>query len=164
MKRVVMAVSMSALVAASGVAVGLSLDLGGAAAEAQQARTKRPARTKRGGGAAANPGSPAQATSVACGGQGQPKCPLEAWMEDEAERAAESGDAARLAAAYEAMARFAPDPSWNEGPNSWRAISEAAAAKAKAGDVRGARAACKQCHQAWRERYRAEHRARPLPR
>jgi hypothetical protein len=163
MKRIVLAVTVSTLLALCGLAVGVSFHLGDAGAEAQT-RTKRTVRNKRGARAAPTQGTPTQTTGDACGERGQPKCPLEAWMEEEVEAAAEAGDAGRLAAAYEKMARFAPEPSWNEGPNAWQAIAEAAAAKARAGDLRGARAACKQCHQAWRERYRAEHRARPLPR
>ena len=163
MKRFAIAVCVSSLVACVAVSVA---DLGGAPGlgpervEAQ-ARTKRPPRTKRSGRTpAAAPNAPAV---VACGEAGQPKCPLDAWMEENVEPAAERGDLPRLAELYTKMAGFAPDASWNTGATSWRAISEAAAEKARAGDMRGARSACKSCHQAWRSRYRAEFRGRTLP-
>lgn len=102
--------------------------------------------------------------AAACGGDGQPHCPLQQWMEDNVTPAVEAGDNAALAAALTKIATFAPDPSWNAGATSWRGISEAAATKARNGDFRGARAACKQCHEAFRERYRTEFRTRPVPR
>jgi hypothetical protein len=162
MKRLVLVVGLSSLLA---VALVSMADLSGAPGlsartASAQPRTKRPPRTKRGTKQA---GSTPAAPVVACGAAGQPKCPLERWMEDNVEAAAENGDLPRLADLYTKMAGFAPDPSWNTGATSWRAISETAATKARAGDVRGARAACKSCHQAWRERYRAEFRGRPVP-
>jgi hypothetical protein len=162
MKRLAVAVCLSSIVAVLGVSWA---DLGEAPAlgperVAAQARGKRPPRGKR--GASASSKTPAPAV-VACGGAGQPRCPLDAWMEENVEPAAERGDLSRLAELYTKMAGFAPDPSWNTGDNSWRAIAEGAAAKARAGDMRGARSACKSCHQAWKERYRNEFRARALP-
>jgi hypothetical protein len=161
MKRLAFAVCVSSVVAVLGVTWA---DLGegptlGPDRVAAQARGKRPPRGKRGAPA---PGK-APAAAVACGGAGQPRCPLDAWMEDNVEPAAERGDLPRLAELYTKMANFAPDPSWNAGGNSWRAIAEGAAAKARAGDARGARSACKSCHQAWKERYRSEFRSRALP-
>ena len=163
MKRIVLAVTVSSLLAVAMVSIA---DLSGAPglaverAEAQ-ARTKRVVRTKR---VTKQRGSATLAQVVAaCGATGQPKCPLERWMEDNVEVAAENGDLPRLAELYTKMAGWAPDPSWNTGASSWRAISEGAASKARAGDMRGARGACKSCHTAWRERYRAEFRQRPVP-
>lgn len=90
--------------------------------------------------------------------------PLHDWMDEVLMPVVEAGDTARLAELYVQIARFAPDPSWNEGPTGWATLSNQAAEKARAGDLRGAKGACKQCHQAWRERYRTEFRSRPLPR
>lgn len=160
MKRLTVAVCVSTVVAVLGASF---VDLGeaptlGPDRVAAQARGKRPPRGKRGA-----PAKTAPAAVIACGGAGQPRCPLDAWMEDNVEPAAERGDLPRLAELYTKMAGFAPDPSWNTGESSWRAIAEGAAAKARAGDMRGARSACKSCHQAWKERYRNEFRARVLP-
>lgn len=104
-----------------------------------------------------------QPEPVACGEEGQPPCPLQGWMEQNVQPAVENRDAAALGAALEKIAQLAPDPSWNEGENSWSQIALDHAAKAKAGDFQGARASCKGCHKIWRERYREEHRTRPLP-
>ena len=165
MKRLVLSVALSSVLA---VVLVSTTDLGSGTvlevqrAEAQPTKTKRAPRTKRGTKAPPTGTPPAQAVA-ACGGTGQPKCPLEQWMEDNAQAAAENGDLPRLAEVYTKMAGWAPDPAWNTGANSWRGIAEGAATKARAGDMRGARSACKSCHQAWRARYRTEFRGRAVP-
>jgi hypothetical protein len=165
MKRLALSVALSSFVA---FALVSTTDLGDGTvlrverAEAQPAKTKRAPRTKRGTKQPTGGTTPAQVV-VACGARGQPMCPLERWMEDNAQAAAENGDLPRLAEVYTKMAGWAPSPAWNTGPTSWRAISEAAATKARAGDLRGARSACKSCHQAWREKYRTEFRGRAVP-
>ncbi len=78
-------------------------------------------------------------------------------------KAVDARDTAALGAALTAAAPFAPDPTWNEGETGWRAIAEAGATKASAGDFAGARTSCKACHRAWRERYQHEFRERPVP-
>lgn len=98
-----------------------------------------------------------------CGGEGQPMCPLQEWMENNTTPAVEARDLPALAKAYRHIAIMAPDESWNEGDNGWRQISERGAAAAEGGDFRGAKAACKSCHKAWRERYQSEHLHRPVP-
>ncbi len=100
---------------------------------------------------------------AACGGRGQPHCPLQGWMEDTLTPAVEAQDVGRLATLYAQLANWAPDQSWNTGTKSWRANAENGAARARANDFAGARAACKSCHQAWRERYEREYRPRALP-
>lgn len=163
MKRLAASIVLSSLLGIGWVTVAdLGTDSGLAVGQAEaQARTKRTPRTKVGTKQVA-PTPPAQAP-VACGGEGRPKCPLEAWMETNIEAAAENGDLPRLAELYTKIAGWAPNPAWNSGPTSWRAIAETAATKAREGDTRGARAACKQCHRAWRDRYRAEYPGRPVP-
>lgn len=89
--------------------------------------------------------------------------PLAKWMESTMQAAVEAGDLPKLAAALEKAASFAPDPSWNQGESSWERIAKEGAAKAKAGDLEGARATCKSCHRAWRKKYKAEFASRPLP-
>jgi len=91
-------------------------------------------------------------------------CPLHDWMEKNVQAAVEDGNTRALSKALKRAAEFAPDPSWNAGPHAWRTISLAGAEKAAAGDMPGARASCKGCHQAWRKQYKAQYRARPVPR
>lgn len=112
--------------------------------------------------AVATPVAPSN-TPVACGEDGQPRCPLQAWMEDNFNAAVEAGDTAAVARAYTRVATMAPAPAWNQGTPSWRAMAESGAASATAGNLREARTQCRACHQAFRTRYRAEFRLRPVP-
>jgi hypothetical protein len=43
----------------------------------------------------------------------------------------------------------------------WVAITNAAMAKAKAGDIEGAKKACEQCHALYKDRYKKTMRDRP---
>lgn len=108
--------------------------------------------------------APTPLATVACGDDGQPRCPLQAWMEDNFNVAVEAGDTAAVARAFVQVATMAPAPAWNQGTPSWRAFAEAGIASAQAGDLRGARAQCRACHQAFKERYRTEFRTRPIGR
>ena len=111
--------------------------------------------------AALLPQSPAQAEE-ACGGKGQPSCPLQGWMEKNMDAAVEKADAKALAAAFEKSAGFAPDPSWNEGETSWSKIAKAGADAAKSGDIKAAKKECKSCHKAWRDKYKKQFRTKPV--
>lgn len=93
---------------------------------------------------------------------GQPMCPLQKWMEDNLGPAMEQRDTTRIAEALAKIPALAPDASWNSGAQGWSAIAEAGAEKARAGDFDGAKASCKGCHKAFRERYRTEYRTRPV--
>lgn len=97
---------------------------------------------------------------AACGAMGQPPCPLQAYMRANVATPLASNDVEALAAGLDRVRRFAPDPSWA----SWASFAAEAAAAARARDITRTRAACRGCHQAWREQYRAAYRARPLPR
>jgi hypothetical protein len=95
-----------------------------------------------------------------CGKPGQPPCPLQDWMRKNVASALASSDAAALSVALEKAAKLSPDPTWA----TWVTAANAGAAAAKKGDVAGARAACKSCHDAWRTTYREQFRMRPIPR
>lgn len=99
-----------------------------------------------------------QATN--CGGPGLPPCPLQAWMRAAIAAPLAANNTPALAAGLERTAGLQPDPGWG----SWRTIALQGAAAAKKGDVAGARAACKGCHDAWREAYRRQYRGRIVPR
>lgn len=158
MKRLMLIVLVSSL--AAGVSAWLLSPLGSTTAHAQQhdggAHGKAP---RKGHGKVPPGGSKTPPVApVVCGGEGQTPCPLQGWMQDHSGPAAEAGDATQLAALYDQIAGMSPDPAWNTGATGWRQISEDGATKARAGDVRGAKAACKACHTQWRDRYKAEHR------
>ena len=99
----------------------------------------------------------------ACGAKGQTPCPLQGWMEKNVQVPLESKDYAKLAAALERAAGFAPDPTWHKGETGWGPLAKASAAAARAGDLKAIKRSCKACHTAWRKRYKAEHRLRKLP-
>lgn len=71
-----------------------------------------------------------------------------------------SNDAASLSVALEKAAKLTPDPAWA----TWVSAASSGAEAAKKGDIAGARAACKTCHDAWRTTYREQFRMRPIPR
>jgi hypothetical protein len=95
-----------------------------------------------------------------CGKPGQPPCPLQDWMRKNVAAALAANDAAALSAALDKAAKLTPDPAWA----SWSSAASSGAAAAKKGDIAGARAACKSCHDTWRATYKAQFRMRPIPR
>lgn len=98
-----------------------------------------------------------------CGGKGEPSCPFQGWMEDEVQVPMEEGKLDKVAAALAKVAKMAPDPSWNKGEQGWEAIARSGASAAKAGDTRALKRSCKSCHKAFRKKYKAQHRMRPVP-
>ena len=105
-------------------------------------------------------GSSVPAQSGECGKPGQPPCPLQDWMRKNVATSLAANDSAALSVALEKAAKLSPDPAWA----SWVSAASSGAAAAKKGDVAGARAACKTCHDAWRTTYRDQFRMRPIPR
>jgi len=98
----------------------------------------------------------------ACGEKGQPKCPLQGWMEKNMQDPLDAKDLKTVAASLEKVAKMAPDPKWNEGDKSWSKTASDGAAAAKAGDLKGTQAACKACHKAWRNEYKKTYRTKPV--
>jgi len=97
-----------------------------------------------------------------CGEDGQPMCPLQAFMERTLQHAMEIEDLPALAKGLSRAAKLAPAPSWNEGASGWSAIALAGADAAAAGDAAAAKQSCKTCHKAFRKDYKAEFRKKPL--
>jgi hypothetical protein len=91
-----------------------------------------------------------------CGAKGQKACPMQGWMKSAMASAASSGDGEKLAQALSYAAGKSPP-----GYGSWASIASAGAAKAKAGDIDGAKASCKQCHDLYKEKYKTTMRDRP---
>jgi hypothetical protein len=92
-----------------------------------------------------------------CGAKGQKPCPMQGWMKSVMASASSSGDGAKLAAALSYVAARPPP-----GFGTWASIANAGVAKAKAGDIDGAKATCKQCHDAYKEKYKTTMRDRPF--
>jgi hypothetical protein len=91
-----------------------------------------------------------------CGAKGQKLCPMQAWMKSVMADASSSGDGPKLAQALTYAANHAPP-----GYANWAAMANAGAAKAKAGDIDGAKASCKECHDAYKDDYKRTMRDRP---
>lgn len=98
----------------------------------------------------------------ACGEKGQPKCPLQGWMEKNMQDPLDAKDLKTVAASLEKAAKLVPDPKWNDGANGWAKTATAGAAAAKAGDFKATQAACKACHKAWRNEYKKQFRSKPV--
>lgn len=81
---------------------------------------------------------------------------MQGWMKSVMGNAASSGDPKKLS---DALAYTAGKPP--PGMGQWTSISNAGAAKAKAGDIDGAKASCKQCHDLYKEKYKATMRDKP---
>ena len=115
-------------------------------------------------GAAALAAAPAASADDACGTKENP-CPLQKWMRQNMAPSNASGDMAALAADFDKVSRIAPDPKWNGGDprGNWDAIAKAGIAAAKANDAAGVKAACKSCHDAFKDKYKAQFRTRAVP-
>ena len=96
----------------------------------------------------------------ACGTPGAPPCPLQAWMRAYVGAPLAANKMASLADGLDRAAALSPDPVWS----SWGTFAANGAKAARTGDIAGARASCKGCHDAWRSAYKAKYRTRPIPR
>jgi hypothetical protein len=101
--------------------------------------------------------TPGPAKTYDCGARDQKPCPMQGWMKRVMAPASSGGDTADLAKALTYVAEHAPP-----GFTDWTSIAKAGAAKAKEGDGDGAKAACKQCHDAYKDQYKTTMRDRPF--
>ena len=124
---------------------------------ATQAVDRRPADPRARGAVPVATTGPSAAKTYDCGGKEQKPCPMQGWMKRVMAPASSSDDGEALAKALAYVAEHAPP-----GFPDWVAIAGAGAVKAKAGDVDGAKASCKQCHDAYKDRYKATMRDRPF--
>jgi hypothetical protein len=118
---------------------------------------------KSSGGSSAASGDQTTGTLQACGDKGQPDCPLQGFMSKNLQDPLDANDVAAVGKNVQRVAAFVPDPSWNTGNNSWSSLVQGVATAAESGDADSTREACKNCHRAWRKRYKDEFRKRPLP-
>jgi hypothetical protein len=100
---------------------------------------------------------PADAKKFDCGAKGQKPCPMQKWMKTVMAGASSSGDGARLAEALTYVEKHPPP-----GFTSWASIAADGAKKARADDIDGAKASCKQCHDQFKSKYKATLRDRPF--
>ena len=98
----------------------------------------------------------ASADEATCGTKDNP-CPLQKWMRANMGVAAAAEDTAALGKALDKAVTMSPDPSW-----AWGKIAADGAAAAKKGDLAGAKASCKTCHDAYKEKYKSHFRAKIL--
>lgn len=114
--------------------------------------------------AAAEP-TPATSSSAAaatgpktfdCGAKGQKACPMQGWMKGVMGPHTSAGDAEKMANDLAYIAAKPPP-----GMGSWVSIANDGAAKAKAGDIDGAKASCKKCHDLYKDKYKNTMRDRP---
>ena len=96
-----------------------------------------------------------------CGTAPQPDCPLQAWMKQIWPHM-KAEDYQGTAALLEACAKLAPPNAKTAYPN-WVSISLDGANAARAADMDAVKAACRGCHEQYKDKYRAELRAHPLP-
>ncbi|XXY50747.1 hypothetical protein WME91_06340 [Sorangium sp. So ce269] len=99
------------------------------------------------------PASVAEGKDFGCGAKGQKACPMQGWMKTVMQSATTSGDGAKIASALDYVASKPPP-----GMPKWVAISKEGAEKAKKGDIDGAKASCKACHDLYKAEYKAKHR------
>lgn len=91
-----------------------------------------------------------------CGTSDNP-CPLQKWMRASMGTPLASGDMGALGASFDHVATLSPDPSWA----AWGQAASAGSTAAKNKDMAGVKAACKSCHDAFKDKYKAQFRARP---
>ncbi|WP_437925645.1 hypothetical protein WMF37_42405 [Sorangium sp. So ce291] len=101
------------------------------------------------GGPTDLPASVAEKKDFGCGAKGQKPCPMQGWMKTVMQSATTSGDGAKIASALEYVASKSPP-----GMAKWAAISKEGAEKAKKGDIDGAKASCKSCHDLYKAQYK----------
>ena len=110
------------------------------------------------GGALSFAPSIASADAPACGGKTNP-CPLQKWMQDNIGSKMADGNLKDVATGLDKAATFTPDPSWAD----WATFAKAGADAARKGDTPGTKAACKSCHDKFKQQYKDKFRSRAVP-
>jgi len=90
---------------------------------------------------------------------GEPTTLLGKWMKPNMGAPLAGQDFATLKTSLELVASKPPQGDY---PN-WASISKAGAAAAAKSDLAGVKASCKQCHDAYKEKYKKEFPTRPFP-
>ena len=98
---------------------------------------------------------------ASCGSKTNP-CPLQKWMQDNMGSKMMDGNLGAVATSFDKVATISPDASWSD----WAKISkDGAAAARKGGDegTQGAKAACKACHDKYKNDYKQKFRTKAVP-
>ena len=110
---------------------------------------------------AATPSVASADEPAACGSKENP-CPLQKWMQDNVGSKLTDGKLDDVAASLDKVANMTPDPAWTD----WAKFAkDGAAAARKGGDdgTRGAKLACKSCHDKFKNDYKTRFRTRAVP-
>ncbi len=91
---------------------------------------------------------------------GEAKTPLGKWMKPNMGAPLAGQDFPALAKSLDLVA--SKPPPGNDYPQ-WSTISKAGSAAAAKQELAGVKASCKQCHDAYKEKYQKEFAARPFP-
>ena len=94
---------------------------------------------------------------ASCGTSDNP-CPLQKWMRANMGAALAAADTDALAKALDHVAGLSPDPSWA----TWSQFAKQGSTAAAAKDMNGVKASCKSCHDAYKDKYKAQYRAKPF--
>jgi hypothetical protein len=95
--------------------------------------------------------------AASCGTSDNP-CPLQKWMRANMGTPLASGDTDALGKAFDRVATLSPDPGWA----GWTQSASAGSTAAKGKDMAGVKAACKTCHDGFKDKYKTQFRPRPV--
>jgi hypothetical protein len=103
----------------------------------------------------------ASAQDASCGSRANP-CPLQKWMQDNMGAKMSDGKLDEVAASLDKVSTMSPDATWTDWP---KFAKDGAAAARKGGDdgTRGAKAACKACHDKYKNDYKTKFRTKAVP-
>jgi hypothetical protein len=82
---------------------------------------------------------------------------MQGWMRGVMGRAMQSGDKEKIAKGLNTIAAKPPAGDYGQ----WSGIAAAGASKAAAGDIDGAKQACKKCHALYQKKYKSTQRDQP---
>ncbi len=156
------AVASSAPSASASASAAPSASASESASAAPEAAAPAPTDASAPKASAAASGSAAPAPSgsakvFTCGKKPLPDCPLQGWMKANVNPAMAASDTPKLGEALEKIAKLGPP-----GYPNWVSISMDGAKAARSGNLDGAKASCRTCHDQYKAKYRNELRDRKL--
>ena len=89
--------------------------------------------------------------------------PLQVWMKQNMTPRMNAKDWQGMAESLERAAQLAPPNHATAGYPNWVSIAKDGANAARAADLEAVKAACRGCHEQYKNKYRAEMRSRPIP-
>ena len=89
--------------------------------------------------------------------------PLQVWMKENMNPPMKAKNWLGMADSLERAAQLAPPNYATTGYVNWVSIAKDGANAARAADMDAVKAACRGCHEQYKNKYRAEMRSRPLP-